>query len=237
MADPRHFLTLSGRALRRFMFALIVSSFCASNGAAQVPIPGWTPDSEWPPLPPQLTFEKPRDAAEGRRQDLRAFHPLLYLNRSFTFAARSEAESLLVALDSAIDVMPDVQFQIGLHRIAALGNNPHSSIREGGFARNFGALPIRGYFFEEGYHVLRTAPGHEDLLGAHLTTIDGHTLDTVLAATRDLVGGPDVYFRTVQADLLFTVPALLHALGVAERDDRLTLGKRSFFGAFPPLLI
>jgi hypothetical protein len=149
--------------------------------------------------------------------------PFLYLNRSYSFAARTRAESLLTRLEGSAAEMSDVEFQIAVHRIAALSDNAHSSVREGGFARNFGSVPVRGSFFADGYHVLRAGPGHRDLLGARVTAVDGRDLETVLGAVRDLVGGPDVYFRTFQADLLFTVPALLHALGMAERPDRLTL--------------
>ena len=59
----------------------------------------------------------------------------------------------------------DVEFLIDLHKAVALGDNAHSEGRLGLFAKQFGSLPFRGYWFDSKYYIIRVDSGYESLLG------------------------------------------------------------------------
>ena len=119
--------------------------------------------------------------------------------------------------------MTDAEFLIGIARTAALADNGHDSWHpEDGAWLPDRRAPMRFFWFPDALVVARAAPAQQDLLGARVTAIDGHSPDEFFERLRSLAGGPDNY-RRWNLNLFLERAELLHALGLAEARDRLSV--------------
>ncbi len=118
----------------------------------------------------------------------------------------------------------DAEFYMELRRLAALADNGHSNVTERPLYRQFGLLPLRAYWFSDGLYVVRGQADQAELIGARITSIDGRPLDEVEAHLQQFNGGTDAFFRRYLGPGLVFCPAALHAVGLANHPQRLTLG-------------
>lgn len=110
---------------------------------------------------------------------------------------------------------------VELMRLAALpgrtsGGDGHSGVFPlDSVGRSFHLFPLRLYSFPDGYYVV-AAPGHEDLVGARLVSIDGTPAGDVASLVEPLV--PRDNDMTVRARLpqFLMVAEVLHGLGVID---------------------
>jgi hypothetical protein len=114
------------------------------------------------------------------------------------------------------------QFVLRVAEIAALADNGHTSIGENAFKKNTPRLPLRTYQFSDGLYVVWAAPELSDLLGARIDAIDGHSIESIHAATRRYAGGMETHRQRMLSAMLES-PALLQAAGLATSRDALTL--------------
>src|SRR5436305_6049281 len=101
------------------------------------------------PDPPAKDYPKPSSALEAQRQDLDYFRRVLTLDRSFSDAARREANERLIALSNSDKVLSFPKLLVTLMRIEALADNGHTKIRFSDPAMPT-ELPVRVSEFSDG---------------------------------------------------------------------------------------
>jgi hypothetical protein len=142
-------------------------------------------------------------------------------DNSFSAAARAQAEARLKVLDSNVDRLTPVAFELELSRIVALADNGHTNVVGAVRAQHYNRVPIRLAVFGEDFHVLRATSANADLLGARLVAVDGHPIAQLRDSARTLVGGIPSR-RDRAAPFTLESPEQLHALGLAARSARAT---------------
>jgi hypothetical protein len=78
------------------------------------------------PDPPSNDFSKPASALETQQQDIEQFARLLAMDRSFSPAARAEANRRIAELQSEHAPLDRERFHVALLRITALADNGHT---------------------------------------------------------------------------------------------------------------
>jgi len=158
---------------------------------------------------------------EARRADIAFFREhFLSVDRSYSDAARAEAEARLATLEAQLGEVSQPYFELELARIVALADNAHTGYFPGPRSRRYNRLAdVRFVPFGEEFYVLRASPAHADLLGAQLLAIDGRSAAQVRDVARTLAGGPNGW-RDRHAAYFLESPEQMHALGVIARPDR-----------------
>ena len=151
-----------------------------------------------------------------RRADLAEFRKQFFEpDRSYSAAARAEAERRLARLEKDAAGLEAAAFELEIARIVALADNGHTVAFAGPRSRRYDRIPLRFVPFEDRFFVVRADAPLADLLGAELTGIDGRSIKDLLAGSRSLCGGTAPH-RDRDAAYLFESPEQLHALGLAE---------------------
>lgn len=162
-------------------------------------------------------------AAEAYRADLAVLRDdYVQKGRAFTPETRRAALDYLASLEPRADSLTHAEFLIAVAKTTALADNGHDSWHPGDGAWLPKRAPLRLFWFPDALVIARAAPAQQDLLGARVTAIDGHSVDELFARLRPLAGGIDDYRRW---NLTFYPERaeMLHALGLAASPDRLTL--------------
>ena len=144
-------------------------------------------------------------------------------SRAFTEKTRHAALEHVASLEARAGELTNAEFLVGIARTAALADNGHDSWHpDDGAWLPESRAPMRFFWFPDALVVARAAPAQQDLLGARVTAIDGHSPDELFERLRALSGGPDNY-RRWNLNLFLERAELLQALGLAEAQDRLTV--------------
>ncbi len=160
---------------------------------------------------------------DPRRADLTCIGRWIDLEKSWPAGAQSEARAKLEALESVAESLSDVDFYVRVAAIVALPRNGHTSLARAPIYRQFGLLPIRAYWFDDGLFVVRAAPDRKQLLGARILAIAGQTPDALMSRLKSYYGGTDEDFRTYGLTAWFLSPAVLHAAGLSPSPDAITI--------------
>ncbi|HLY06959.1 MAG TPA: hypothetical protein VKR31_14535 [Rhizomicrobium sp.] len=171
------------------------------------------------PAPPAPDYSKPTSALEAQRQDLDYFTRAMALDRSFSPAARAEAERRIAVLEHEPQVIPQQKLHVDLMQIAALADNGHTKVRAGIEGKTVLALPVGVARFAEGFYVMWAKAPWRDMLGGRVESIDGMPFPEVLQRLERLRGGTEAY-RRENAALYISVQDLLYGSGIARRADR-----------------
>lgn len=174
------------------------------------------------PFPPDTDFPPPRDVSEARLQDIAQLRHLPDLDWSYDRQEEERFHAYLDDLSGRVADLSDAAFDLAVRRAAALADNAHSNVSPVLAARSYPLLPLRFYRFAEGFIVARAHETHADLLGARLVSVDGTPAEEVASRLATSIGGGDARRRYYDAVLLLA-PDLLHADGLANARDRLTL--------------
>lgn len=143
-------------------------------------------------------------------------------SRAFTQETRRAALDYLASLESRADALTPAELLVAVAKTTALADNGHDSWHPGDGAWLPNRAPLRFFWFPDALVITRAAPAQQDLLGARVTAVDGHSVDELFARLRPLAGGIDDY-RRWNLTLYLERAELLHALGLAASPDRLTL--------------
>lgn len=188
--------------MRRFVSAAVVASVCVFASSMRA-----TPRAQ---------------DSQARTADLQIFRDsFVEKDKSFSTDAKAKAEQRLAALAAKAGTISQAAFDLELARIAALADNGHTHYALGTMLRRYNRAPVRLESFGGEFYVLRAASMHRDLLGARLTAIDGHGLEQLRTASRELYGGIDAY-RDQFAFNLLESPQLLNAAGLAAKAESAT---------------
>ena len=180
------------------------------------------------PSPPANDFPAPADSLAAQQQDIEQFSRLLRMDRSFSPAARAEANRHIAALKAERAPLDGGRFRVALMRITALADNGHTELSDGG--RRANSVPVRVTLFADGLFVLWAKSAYADLLGARVESIEGKPTHEVVAALERLQGGAAGWRRT-RAAIYVQSPQLLYGDGIGSRPDQTTWSLRLPDGA------
>lgn len=170
------------------------------------------------PDPPSANFPKPANALEAQQQDIEQFARLLAMDRSFSPAARAQANRRIAELKSERAPLDAGRFHVALLRITALADNGHTDLYDGkGSADN--TTPLRVVLFADGLYVLRAREAYADLLGARVDSIEGRPTREVIAALEQLHGGAPGWRRS-EAAIYVQLPEILYGDAIGSRPDQ-----------------
>ncbi|HSM94611.1 MAG TPA: hypothetical protein VLT91_01110 [Rhizomicrobium sp.] len=190
------------------VIALIIVVGAAAGGLA------WLFYNQFYFGPPKADYPKPASALEAQRQDIDYFARALALDRSFSPAARREADRRIEALQQSPVALPDQKLHVALMQIVALADNGHSKLRAMLDSRPMMIVPLRVTRFADGFFVMRAKFPYRDMLGGRVQSIDGMPFDQVLKTLETLRGGIES-FRAENAAVFIEDQDLLYGSGIA----------------------
>lgn len=135
-----------------------------------------------------------------------------------------ESEKFRAALDDIRKRLPSLarsQVIVELQRLAASIGDGHTNVSpwrdpEVGFR----TLPVTLYRFSGGYYVRAATTGHRALLGARVTHIGSHSIDSAESLVAPLISRDNGMGLWMYAPMLLTMPEVLHALGITSDPGR-----------------
>lgn len=156
------------------------------------------------------------DEAAKRRADLAQYRKEFFaIDKSYSAAARAEAERQLTALEKDAVIVEPATFDLALARITALADNGHTVNFAAPRSRRYERADLRLTPFGDQFYVLRVKAENADLLGARLVAIDGVPIETVRGLGRSLAGGTPAW-RDRSVPYFLESPPQLRALGVGK---------------------
>ena len=171
--------------------------------------------------PPQPIPGETSDLAVGQRADAIYFRQFPSYDRSYTPAARAQAQRLADELSKDAARISHEQLVMRIAAIAALADNGHTAIDQNALMKNTPRVPLRTYLFDDGLFVLRTDAAHADLLGARIDFIEGHPIRQVFSTLRSYAGGISARRDRYVLPVLES-PGLLKAASLANEPHALT---------------
>jgi hypothetical protein len=151
-----------------------------------------------------------------------------YLEKELAYSptTRRLAEMALSRLEERAGNLSAPEFQVELAIVGALTDNAHSGLRfRSDQARTDARLPLRLLWLRDGLVVARAIGDASDLAGARVLKLEGRSPEAIYADAKVLLGGNDAMRRT-QLPRLIESKGILHALGLADSDDRISFTVR-----------
>lgn len=167
-------------------------------------------------------YPPPRDAAEANRQDIDYLARLTEVDRSFSDAGRAEFGRRVAALRARAASLSRPELFLGVAEAVAAADNAHTNVKEEEWEQKLNALPVRMRWFPDGLFIVRAASGHEDLLGARVTAINGADPAVLTREAARYFGGPEPFSRTSSPKVLAS-PQALHVMHAEMPGDRVNL--------------
>ena len=154
------------------------------------------------------------------RADIETVQKLLAQDASFSTVERNEAEAVFNDLRKRADGLSVAAFQLEVARIFALAHNGHTMLVAGLWPSQFNRIPVRMQRFADGVFII----GADDptLIGRQVAALDGYPIEYLRKRFGDYYGAIPAKCDDWIGYWLES-PELLHAAGVANRPDRLTL--------------
>lgn len=154
------------------------------------------------------------------REDLAAVQKLLAQDASFSPAERKEAEAVLADLRKRADGLSVAAFQLEVARLFALAHNGHTMLVAGLWPSQFNRIPVRTQSFADGVFIIDA--DDPTLIGRKIVALDGHAIEQIRGRFGEYWGALPAKCDDWIGYWLES-PELLHAAGIANRSDRLTL--------------
>jgi len=155
-------------------------------------------------------------------EDLAAFERQFFaVDRSYSPAARSQAEARIATLRAHPGEISDARFVLELAQIVALADNGHTAMLDRGSLPEMARIGIRMTPFGEDFFVVRTLAPEAELLGGRLIAIDDEPVARLRAAAHTLSGGIPSW-RDRVASSFFESPGQLFALGLIQSPRQAT---------------
>jgi len=208
----------NSKARKRIKRVAIGIGVTAAFFAALVGVGYYAMTAKFNPDPPVAHYPKPATALEAQQQDIDYFRKLIALDRSFSPAARDEAERRIAGLQRLGHVLPHTKFRVALMEIVALADNGHTRLSSNPDADPL-ELPVRVRSFSDGVYILRARNDNRDLLGARLIAVDGRPIESVIERLKQLRGGT-ADFRRLNANVYLIYQDVLYGSGIAAHADR-----------------
>ncbi|MHA1544051.1 MAG: hypothetical protein ACTSU8_02845, partial [Alphaproteobacteria bacterium] len=166
---------------------------------------------------PSADYPEPQDETEAQFQDLDYLE--LYVrgyDRSYNFRARGKGLQMIREAKKKAGEMSLAEFELLVSKVVALGENGHSNVWSGSRLRRHPALPIQGFWFDDGFFVVATDPENAHFLGAEITQISTATIAELYDLFRPYYGGEDTGYKGYNLSLLLRNAGFFYALGLIE---------------------
>ncbi len=112
---------------------------------------------------PDLTAEQWQEDLDFLADEIATGH-----RDPFHFAGKAGFDQTVSELRGRIPSMKDYEVVAGLQRLAALVGDGHTFVDTSGV---YGRFPLEGFWFDDGFRVIRAAPGYREALGARIVAI------------------------------------------------------------------
>ncbi len=166
------------------------------------------------------TYEPIDDRAARWRADFERLVELLESSHPDPYASHDKAELVaeLTAVADAADDLTDLQIAARATVAVARLGDAHTSIA----SRTRIGMPVGAGFawFGDDVRVVWASEEYADLLGGRVMRCGESPIDDVMAAARSLVAAETEGWVRRTAPRLLSMPAMMHAMGLIENDDR-----------------
>ncbi|MGH6889026.1 MAG: hypothetical protein ACREHF_07505 [Rhizomicrobium sp.] len=207
----------------------IAASVTALAGGAVVFFCFWGFSAYYSPAAPPTHYAPPRDLAQAQRDDLDYLRKFLYRDWSYTPRTRARAGAVIDAALAGPLPLSRGKFELNVARVVAIADNGHTNVSVQSRSNRLNRVPVRFYLFTDGLYVVRALPQAETALGKKVIAFDGNSFAQVRRVMNRYVGGT-AEERDARLPFALEAPQLLHAAGMANRDDAVTLTVESANG-------
>lgn len=163
---------------------------------------------------------------EAETQDLDYLATILNYDRSFSKDDRTTFLKEIETLKESPEVLGKAAFYLKTQELMALADNAHTSSDFVTAFRQFNRSGIDFYAFEDGLFVVRAHKSLSNLIGKRLVSIEGRDTESLLAELAKYSGGPQCR-RDLQSLYYLRSPALLHAAGLSDQPDSISVKLQS----------
>lgn len=167
-----------------------------------------------------------RAEAERWREDLRYMAeqmPQRHANLFHTMT-RQQFEAAVRRLDERIPQLARHQIIVEMARIAAMVGDGHTNVAPTRDPKiGFRQLPIKLYLFKDGMFVRAAERSHSELVGARVVKIGTADMDVAVARAGEIIGHDNEMDIKFFAPHLLVMPEVLHALGLVENMEAVSL--------------
>lgn len=168
--------------------------------------------------PPVAATVNAVEAAKWR-EDLRFMAqemPRVHRNLFHTMT-RDQFEGAIRRLDERIPTLSRHQIIVEMERIVAMVGDGHTNISPTRDPKiGFRVLPIKLYWFKDGWFIRAAKSDHKDLIGARVVKVGTIPIDQAYAKVRELVGRDNEMDAKFFAPQLMVMPEVLQALGLSD---------------------
>ncbi|MEM7702533.1 MAG: hypothetical protein AAF251_11400 [Pseudomonadota bacterium] len=171
---------------------------------------------------PEVDYPPPANEAEARAQDLAYLRLYPDVDKSYSPEQRAAFDSLLDDLEARADTLTEAEFVMGVSAAGAFPENGHSGVSISGTLNRLNSLPVRFVWFGDGLHITRARAEYEGLIGAKVVSYEGQGPEAITARMDPYFGGNAAFLRQSSA-LFFASPASLHAAGVIDQPDSVSM--------------
>ncbi|MEO0700060.1 MAG: hypothetical protein AAFY81_10175, partial [Pseudomonadota bacterium] len=171
---------------------------------------------------PAADYPAPANAVEARQQDLDYLRRFVAVDKSYSPAQVAEFNALMDDLDARADTMSEAEFIMGVSAAGAIPENGHTGVSISGTLSRLNSLPVRFVWFADGLHITRAHAQYEELIGARVTAYERQSPEAITERMDRYFGGNEAFLKQGSA-LFFAAPASLHAAGVIDQPDTVTL--------------
>ncbi|WP_270375712.1 hypothetical protein [Marinicauda sp. Alg238-R41] len=174
------------------------------------------------PQIPQASYPEPATATEARLQDLDYLRRLPEADRSFSESEMAALNAHIDELEGRADTLSEARFLMEVAAAAAITENGHTNVSTRSTMDRLNSLPVRFAWFADGLHIVRAHAEHADLIGTRVAAYEGQDPETLYPQLDPYFGGNDAFLRQNTA-YHFAAPASLHAIGLIDRPDTVSL--------------
>lgn len=171
-------------------------------------------------LTPLLALLSTTVLATDYQADLDNVQQLLAQDTAFDASERQQAEALLAALRRDAPSLSAPAFQLSVAKLFALAHNGHTMLLTGLWPSQFNRIAVRTQVFADGIFVLDA--DDRTLIGQKLLAIDDHPVDELRQRFTEYWGALPNKCDDWLGYWLESAE-LLHAAGLADKPDALTL--------------
>ncbi len=171
---------------------------------------------------PAADYPEPANALAARLQDLDYLRRLPEADKSFSNSEIAALNAHIDGLEARADSLTDAQFLMEVAAAVAITENGHTNSSRFTTMNRLNSLPARFFWFGDGLHIVRAHAEHEDLIGARVIAYEGAAPEALYPQLDRYFGGNDAFLRTNSA-YHFAAPAALHAVGLIDQPDTVTL--------------
>lgn len=165
---------------------------------------------------------RPPDTRSAEMQDLAELRRYVTLDRSYSAVQRQLAMQAIRESEEGAGEWTQAEFELQVARVVALADNGHSRVWSRSRSNRMNRLPVRLFLFEDGVYVIMAKVSGVPVLGKRVVAIDGFPIGDALRKLRIYRGGRD-NLRDYDDLSLLESPELLHAAGIAQSDQEVTL--------------